>query len=77
MLKAEHIDGFILGVCKISTHLNSRVVNFGKFQSESLIRYRFTDLITRDPQLQQSILLAKQYTQTEATILITGESGTR
>ena len=47
-------------------------MNFGKFNT----RYRFTDLITRDPQLQQSILLAKQYAQTEATILITGESGT-
>ncbi|MFN3073961.1 sigma 54-interacting transcriptional regulator [Acinetobacter sp. TY2] len=76
VLKAEHIDGFILSVQDLDTLEQSsgefRKVSVGKFNT----RYRFTDLITRDPQLQQSILLAKQYAQTEATILITGESGT-
>lgn len=76
VLKTEHIDGFILSVQDLDALEQSsgefRKVSVGKFNT----RYRFTDLITRDPQLQQSILLAKQYAQTEATILITGESGT-
>ena len=76
MLKTEHIDGFILSVQDLDALEQSsgefRKVLVGKFNT----RYRFSDLITQDPQLQQSILLAKQYAQTEATILITGESGT-
>ena len=76
VLKTEHIDGFILSVQDLDAFEQSsgefRKVLVGKFNT----RYRFSDLITQDPQLQQSILLAKQYAQTEATILITGESGT-
>ncbi|MFC2996154.1 sigma 54-interacting transcriptional regulator [Acinetobacter sichuanensis] len=76
VLKNEHIDGFILSAQDLESFEKSssefRKVSSRKFNT----RYRFSDLISKDPQFLQSIELAKQYAQTEATILITGESGT-
>lgn len=76
LLETEHVDGFILSVQDLEQLEQSssefRKVSVTKFNT----RYRFSDLVTQDAQLKQSILLAKQYANTEATILITGESGT-
>lgn len=76
LLKNEHIDGFILSAQDLESFEKSssefRKVSSRKFNT----RYRFSDLVSKDPQFLQSIELAKQYAQSEATILITGESGT-
>lgn len=76
LLKNEHIDGFILSAQDLESFEKSssefRKVSSRKFNT----RYRFSDLVSKDPQFLQSIELAQQYAQSEATILITGESGT-
>ena len=76
LLKNEHIDGFILSAQDLDSFEQSssefRKVTSRKFNT----RYRFSDLISKDPQFLQSIELAQQYAKSEATILITGESGT-
>lgn len=76
LLNNQHIDGFILTAQDLDRFEKSssefRKVSTKKFNT----RYRFSDLISQDPQFSQSIALAKQYAITEATILITGESGT-
>jgi len=76
LLKNEHIDGFILSAQDLESFEKSssefRKVSSRKFNT----RYRFSDIVSKDPQFLQSIELAQQYAQSEATILITGESGT-
>lgn len=76
LLKNEHIDGFILSAQDLDVFEKSssefRKVSTRKFNT----RYRFSDLISQDPYFLQSIELAQQYAKSEATILITGDSGT-
>lgn len=75
-LENDHADGFLLSVQDLDTFEQSssefRKVSSRKFNT----RYDFSNVITQDPHLKQSLELAKQYARTETTVLITGESGT-
>lgn len=75
-MKNDHIDGFILSAQDLDA-FEQVSSEFRKVASRKFnTRYNFSDLVTQDPYLKQSIELAKQYAKTETTILITGESGT-
>jgi len=75
-LENDYINGYILNV----QELNALEYSSGEFRKASSnsfsTRYNFHQLSTKNNNFQSIIDLAKAYSQTASTILITGESGT-
>lgn len=75
-LNNEYINGYILNVQELKT-LEYSGGEFRKASSNNFsTRYSFQQLSTKNHKFQLLIDLAKAYSQTASTILITGESGT-
>ncbi len=75
-LNNDYINGFILRV----QELNALEYSSSQFRKVSSVnfntRYSFNQLSTRNTRFKMTLDLAKAYSKTDSTILITGESGT-
>lgn len=75
-LNNDYINGFILRV----QELNALEYSSSQFRKVSSVnfntRYSFNQLSTQNTRFKMTLNLAKAYSKTDSTILITGESGT-
>lgn len=77
MVTDGHRTGLIFTIQSAETvrDTDSRIRR-GMKQKGFTAQYTFNDILVKDPQMQQRLILAHKYAQTDANILILGETGT-